>query len=165
MATSERSLSGADYRRALPHYIGLAVIAAALVAGNLLWIHVRGGQLREATTAICFTRTCPRDQLNLFAAVALLLPVVLPRLLNDLSLLAPTAPLASACRWLTVLAVGGLLAHGVDEFARFHRATVTIGGTSTTANGFAELAGIIGVGVIGSAGLVRWVLRRLGSSA
>lgn len=96
MATPGRSLSAADYRRALPNYIGIAVIATVLVAADLAWVHVQGGQPREATTATCFTRSCPPDQLNLFAAVALLLPVVLPRLVSDLSVLA-TAPLASAC--------------------------------------------------------------------
>ena len=96
MVSTERRLSAARYREATPHYVALLVIAAAIIAVNLLWTHAQGGHgwlWRDATMGICFGRRCAPDQLNAQAAVALLAVAVLPVLLAILPLVAPT-------RWL-----------------------------------------------------------------
>jgi hypothetical protein len=162
--STERRLSVARYRAAAPDYVATLVIAAAIIGVNLLWTHAQGthGWLwRDATTAICLDRHCAPDQLNAQALVALLAVAVLPALLDNLTLLAPTRWLAALCRQLVVLAVAGLLAYGIEELTRLHRATVSIGGTAFSANGIAEMVGLTGVGVIAIWGLLLAAARRL----
>jgi hypothetical protein len=164
VTSTDRRISLARYRAAAPDYVATVVIAAAIIGVNLLSTHAQGAHgwmWRDATTAICFDRHCAPDQLNAQAVVALLAVAVLPALLDNLTLLAPTRWLAALCRWLVVLVVAGLLAYGIEELIRLHRATVSIGGTAFSANGIAEVVGLVGVGVIGIWGLLLGAARRV----
>jgi hypothetical protein len=164
MVSTERRFSAARYREAAPHYVALLVIAAAIIAVNLLWTHAQGGHgwlWRDATMGICFGRRCAPDQLNAQAAVALLAVAVLPALLANLPLVAPTRWLAALCRWLAVLGVASLLAYSIEELARLHRATVSIGGTAFSANGIPEVVALAAIGPIAISGLLLAAARRV----